>query len=1525
MAEKNPKETAAKSTATKKPETEPKPTAKTASATAEKTAAKSANSAKPKTTDKAESSTANAAAKKTAKETTAKSAATEKTASVAKTTAKAKSETKEKSETASKTATKSASSAVEKQTAKKTTSEKPKAASKADSSENTAKTVTSAKSEKIAAKEETKSSVKAESSDNSEKAETSTKRSRSKTSETSATEISAATIYEPSKSESGRSLVADSAAPESDSDIKIKEKKAKTSNSSFGASVAALFKNKKSRMIIMGVIAAILLVTIIIGIVVGTRPRGPIGPAAGIIVDNKQVIGDKPPLLVNNSGKPVLAPADDVTQGETFNKEYATTTAVGFSSKILDANYERKQSIAYKPGSSELRTNEGEVFGNAKYPKFGYTLSDVIGSGDDKKAARQKLIEESDYYCALGTRNNSGNGNNGDGTYSWMDENGMLWNGTRTAPVQAINADGTPRQLYKHDTAAGMYFGGYNNTDDLLDSEPGISKQVTIRPRGYGSYSVTGVYAPAGEIIKIEMSEEDMNATGGITIHIGQALYNGQSNNIWADKGQMQRFPNILNTMNVNKNTAKLENGVYTAYVGSFIGGPLYIRNTNATFTATISGGVAYSHFILGYTTPEEFEQNKKSSAPYFDLEVWNYGVLHSGPKIYSQNFSYDELYKVAVLWEKISSVTTTGSNQGIVFLYEPFVAAGAAVAFPGRSSVNCPTGWMSNSLNYNTMVSSGAWGNLHEYHHNFQNYGVGNGGEVTNNGMTLVSYALFTKISSKRGMSGFGSEGLGGWNNYTSATLALEETFKIARPDQSPSNGNQGLALYATLLHNFGANNYIQAKYRQQKGGYGQTYTGYLRAWQELTHNDMTYFFKDILQGITDDAAKEITEKWGNPDYSMFVPVSSVYQTGRSYMYDGQKKYFTTMQPYVIPYGEKFNIDLSRYSAPNGQYESGSIVIPEGFDYKIKSISKPQNGTLTLIDNYHFEYTPNTNMRSGQIIVTLEITKKDKAFKVDDVDLILEFEQSHETNKMTLTRNTYSYSAETMYADAQTAYEKSYAGYTNTVTSDHKNPVQNSNTDIWFYPNDEANHTKYPDAPDSFFVQDNTVIELNGKLYFDEAGKYRIYLRGRTNCALYLSTDGGATYFFAAAVKNGNSSQFYPGNPDTYKDIELKEHSWVYFKEVLIVQSKPQVSFIGLGMSKWTDPMFTIVTKYYDAEGNEVPEGSPDAVSEKIHYYDYQGHEVTEEEANKAEKIPPASNKQPSYINAYRHNYEFPTNSDFETDYFYKRNYNYTYSATADGLSQSIVDSKGSDTVDFPISNLIDGDSSTMCSSAGPVSASSPWEITVDLGKVIEANRFELTGNKFHNANNKNQTPNSITLYLGKTLDDMREIMSFDKGNVNNITLAFNFDTTSFRYYKLVVRGTPEGRYAAIREIKFSNVISNGMQFTPDDEAFAFSKDWKVQPTFSTFGHVFVGNANATMSFKFSGSRLAILSSTLYGQSFEVYIDGKKVNSIELKKQHGESVASFISEKLANDTHTVQIKCTGKANIDSIVIFDEN
>lgn len=1184
-----------------------------------------------------------------------------------------------------------------------------------------------------------------------------------------------------------------------------------------------------------------------------------------------------------------------------------STTMVGYSGRVI--------------GEVERNVpNNTRDEGLGVYPKYAYTLSTVIGSGKDQVAARNALIAESNYFCATGTHNNSGNG----GSYVWMDQDGYLYKGTTALPQPALDRNDKHRRLYKHTASIGMYMG------DVADDEPGIIKEVTLRPRGYNSYSVTGVYAPAGEIIKIQLSEEDMNATGGITVHIGQALYNGQANNIWTEKGQMQRFPVILNTMNVNKNTATLENGVYTAYVGSFVGGPLYIRNTRATFTATISGGVAYSHFILGSTTKEEFEAYKNSSAPYFDLEVWNYGVLHSGPKTCVRNFSYEDLYKAAVLWEKVSSVTTTGSSQGVVFLYDPFVAAGAAVAFPGRSSVNCPTGWMTNALNYNGLVTSGGWGNFHEYHHNFQGYGVGNGGEVTNNGMNLVSYALFTKISSARGISNYGSQGLGGWNSYTSATWALNEVLKIPQGG-TPSNGKQGLALYATLLHNFGADNYIQSKVRQQIKSYGQSYSGYLRAWQDITHNDMTYFFKDILQGIDQANA----DKWQAEavGYPMFVPVSSVYQTGRSYMYDGEKKYFQTMQPYVIPYGQDFVIDLTKYTVnPGGQYQSGSVVLPEGFSYTITNITQPTSGTVETIDGYHLKFKPGNQAMSGEIKVTLAITKDDHAFDVADIDLVLQFEQSHETNKMTLERTTYTYTAETMYSDAVEAYESNYQGYENVVSADHSNPTQNCNTDIWLYPNTDQMHEQHPNAPESHFVHDNQVIELKGKLYFNEAGKHRIYLRGRKNCAVYYSTDNGATYQLGAKVTNGSGSAFYPSNAETYFDVTIEEGGgWIYYKSILIVQSTPVVSYIGLGTTKWIEPMFTIINKYYDKDGNEVSE--EEAVRTETHYYDYQGNEVTEEEANNAELIPPAANARPAYVNAYRNDYEFPENSGFVTDYFYTRKYSYTYTEPEKVLTptQTCISSNyqpwdSSDT--HKIENLFDNDDSTYIhSNRNVISEANPFEVTVNLSQSITANRLTFFGSSI-SSNYATYMPKDYKIWVSSNGSDWTLVCEKTNAPYSNLKSVANFDSYhTFNYYKVKVTSTHARNnlgYICLNKIELASIFSltNGNQITPDNEMFTYSGTWTGKQTQSSFGHIYVGNSGATMSFTFTGTRLALLSSSSYGRNFEVTIDGRVVNSIELKQDNNPFSASYISSELTSGTHNVTVKCLGTANIDSVVIY---
>lgn len=1294
---------------------------------------------------------------------------------------------------------------------------------------------------------------------------------------------------------------------------KTAEPKKHAAKSSGGASAATAGKNDKLRLIIITVVAVIVALSLVFGVAFGARAcvnaRKP-GPT-GNLSDVDVQVPTSGEFIKGSSVKPSSA-YDSVSMGEehlfeepdntsvSYNTANKTNTIVGYEGKVIgtvDRNIPTK-----------VRDE-----GMSAYPKYGYTLSTAIGNSDAQKAARTALINESSYLTAKGTWNG------GAGGYTWMDENGFLYSGSTAEPVKVLDKIGHHRRLYKHSASVGLYGG------DVSDTEPGIIKKVTFRPRGYDGYGVTGVYAPAGELIKITLSEEDMNATGGVVVHIGQALYNGKANNIWTAKNQLQRMGVILNTMSVDKNTSVYDETTrtYTAYVGSFLGGPLYIRNEGATFSATISGGVAYQHFILGYTTEDEFEKNAASSAPYFDLEVWHYGALHSGPKRQVNGLTYRNLYKAAVYWDKVASVTTTNSLQGIVFIYDPFVAAGAAVAFPGQRSVNCPEGWMRSSLNYNGMVSSGSWGNMHEYHHNFQGYGVGNGGEVTNNGMTLVSYALFTKISANRGESNFGGQGLGGWNLYTSAPWALEETLKISR-GQDPGNGKQGLALYAALLHNFGPDNYIQAKVKQQRtGAYGENYEGYLKAWQDVTHNNMTYFFKDVLKGIDDAKANEISAE--HPEYPMFVPAASVYQTGRSYMFDGQKKYFTTMQPYVIPYGEDFTVDLRPYMHENGQYRYGSIVLPDGFTYTIKNVTQPQNGTITpASESGVYTYTPADGKAfSGQIIVTLEITNGKGTFAVDDIDLVLEFEQSHETNKMTLQRTTYTYSDANKYTDAVTAFENNYAGYATVNKTAHSNFTQNCNTDVWYRLTPET-----PDDP--HVVPENGVVEISGKLYIEDAGKYRVYLRGRKNCAMYYSLNG-TDYKLGATIKEGVSANFRPDDPNTYVDLEMPEHSWIYFKEVMIAEAidGSRASFIGLGLRQWTAPMFTMVEKYYDKNGKEV--AGPDAPGYDhtvTHYYDYQGNEVSEEEANSSEIIAPVingNNDQP-YVNAYNSTYEFPTSEGFTSEYYYERSYNYNY---ADNVlqngNQTIVSSKYSPATNsswggypFNQEKLIDGNKNTWIHTSGNVSESNPLEFVIDMGEVRAVNRMVL----YSQNRGDLQVPKAFSLY--GSMDGQDFFLVHEETDVKaSATLTFNFEEKNFRYYKLDVTKS-SGGFIILSEIEMWKVfeVPGGKSMTLDSDVFEYSGEWRGEQTYSTYGHVYVGKNGSEISFEFTGTRVGFVVPDSYKTNFEVYIDGKKVSSIGVKEDGSRYYMAYLCDALDAGTHTVTLKCTGEAAIDSVVVF---
>ena len=738
--------------------------------------------------------------------------------------------------------------------------------------------------------------------------------------------------------------------------------------------------------------------------------------------------------------------------------------------------------------------------GLPQYPSYGITLS--LSTEE-----RQAVIAENNRLNASAS------------TYTSMDANGNLY----------LNGRATGEKLYKHSASVGLYEG------DVSDEEQAVIKQITITPRSRGNH-ITGLYAPAGEVITLEMSDEDLAKTGGIKVTVGQVFSNGTANNIWAAR-ELNRMPNLANTMTISENIG---------YFGSFLGGPIYIEpvNKEERFTVTISGAVNYSHYIYGYTTREEFERNADSSAPYFDLEVWYDGVRHSGSASRAEQFDYGQLTDAAELWQKIALVSNKvpagnpSEDTGITFLYDPFVAAGSMVAFVGHYGTNCPLQAMAAALDAHTATtnpSGNFWGVLHEYNHNYQNFGMeytdygGATNEVTNNVVNIAEYTLFTSASSLRTAAGAnGGNYADGWSRYTNPEWTLRQTLAAA------GSRNAALDTYVNLIHSFGQDIVIKST--------NVTARNSDEAWfasvSENTGYDMSYYMRELLQA---NISEEMAEEYAGGD--MYVPVASVYQTGASYFMDGVRYYSKTAQPYVIQEGETYTMDFNE-----------NLVVPEGFSWRIKSFTNPSSGSIQRTAENVYTYTPGEEKYSGKMYLTLQITKDDGAFDVRDTELVIELCQG-QLKKDMLTRTVYTYSADKMYADAQQAYEADFSGYTSVYTEDNVNRVQNGNFEIW--------------EPQP---ADNAVMVVEGKYIVPSDGKYRFALRGRQNAAMYISVGGGG-YSLCGVQKNGSGADYYLNDANTYSDFTLTAGEQVYIKAVLLVKSGgAQAPYIGVGVGKFDE-----------------------------------------------------------------------------------------------------------------------------------------------------------------------------------------------------------------------------------------------------------------------------------------------------------------------------------------------------------------
>lgn len=1086
--------------------------------------------------------------------------------------------------------------------------------------------------------------------------------------------------------------------------------------------------------------------------------------------------------------------------------------------------------------------DERETYGVKEYPTYGKNLKDFT------REERDGIINESRALIPSPTWRSKG-------IYNGIDAEGyLLLNGQRVSDGH----DGY-RLLYAHTASQSIYVGG------LSDDEPRLIKKITaVTHMKLASTQITGLYAPAGEVIKIEMSKKDFEAANGMRIYIGQN-YNLDQQVAMETSGDgikgtgLCRMSDILSLFDLNYSTGNVivDGDTVTAYVGSFLGGPIYVRpkgnGAEHNISITISGAVKYQHFILGMTTPDEYEFNKNTTAPYFDLEVYD-SVRFTTHKFAAsgglalKDYTYENCTDGAILWDKISEVSTrvaanglSGASAPVYIIGDCYIAAGAAFANPGRNGVVCPPSWLAEALNYNNFVNGGCWGTMHEYNHCWQNYGFGNGGEVTNNATTLVSYSLYTRIS--QGRTAAPGWGNGSWNRFTDPSKSLGELLSSSRS----GNKQFDLSVYATLLHNIGQESFVAAARGGREAQSGVYYNNLVNA----THYDMTYFAKEILNyNVADAGAKgtlpqstvnDVTAK----NYPMFVPVASVYQVGRSIVYDGAKKYITTAQPYSYGTGE-FTMDFAnKNNFTDGSFVSKALVIPDGFTVKVKSVTQPENGAVTLLENNQVKYTPagvNNNLYSGEFKVTLGITKDDNAFKVEDVDLVINLKQSVNT---ALNRTTYVYddtadvpATDAIYNSATNSFD--FGSYSSTES--RKNVcTQETNTQIWqagwnydddVYNKDSKNYRVMPN--------NRTLQTMEGVMYFSSAGNYRFTLKGRGKATLYLSYDNCNTWESAVTIERSS------GN--AYIDSVYSEHAfttsknYVHFKVVLLVTKESD--FFGIGVTKQnadgTFPAFS------NASG-------------AIVYDSVELDKLIREESSKK----------------------------FETEYRFKNEYKYSYTneekiwASGNKLV-SVSHEPWDDT--RKIEFMFDGKSDTWYHSQGGeanyITEEKPLELVVDLGSLKTVNRVTFNGYK-NNAGN-NGMVKTFKIY-GSTdsvnFDTLVTEVTDSPANAKNMT--FDFDPVEIRYYKLVVTKTDNGRYFAMNSIVFSNYVSfpNATMIAPNEENVKYTGEWGYKNTLTNFGIIYTAEAGSSVEYRFNGTRFAYFAdlSEDYG-TVDIYIDGKPV-----------------------------------------------
>lgn len=697
-------------------------------------------------------------------------------------------------------------------------------------------------------------------------------------------------------------------------------------------------------------------------------------------------------------------------------------------------------------------------------------------------------------------------------------------------------ANGT---LKKHIAADGQFYGTV--PDDAL----GVEKKVYINTNSKGLHSLA-VYVPAGEIATVKLNDEALSYAkkGKVKVAVGMTMIDATS--YGSNSNNENRMPYLGKVFNVSEQEIK---------VGTPFGGMVYIDIDSSVpsglkFEVDVKGVVDAPYFDLGKTTNEEWEIAKKAPGVFAEIRT-PYLRFVVPSKFIRETKNIEEALK---FWTNTVSLSATIMNKldrttPMTLTFDQYITVGIAYATVGWWTCNLPPSWATNALDFNSLVSDGSWGLIHEINHHYQsrhsgyddNWGLGpEFSEITNNALSTLSYILYTNIAEYRDENGTYD-----WNKVADPYSSLKQQIYEGK---AYYNGipNIGNFMFSAFAHEIGPVNFANVVKSTYDGG---TINGiYLEPYDyqgensgKLTRNDryddMAYRFcvaggRDYTWYIKNELRwplrEETVQKIKNLGYEEFIPVQTVYGVGEV----GRET------------GRAFYVPSSGYTF---DFEK-SLVSPG--DVTVVDVSKPKYGTLTKRSDGKYDYETNPSMpenEKDQFILTVNV-KKDGINQTTKLNCIIGVN-----------------------------YNSSKVEHFNITKWDIKEALEDLETKVP-YEVSSSNGMRI----DTHYG--NKLARAKGYFKVDESGEYEFQVFGDDNAAFRVHLEDGQTLESITEDYSSNARDAYANPKSTHFKLNL-EAGKVY-SYTLIVNNKDGIGWGDVNIKKGTEGSnWQSITKVFSRE----------------------------------------------------------------------------------------------------------------------------------------------------------------------------------------------------------------------------------------------------------------------------------------------------------------------------------------------------